>query len=92
MPPVACITGAAAQPVPPFAPAPPFSFFAPPEATGRPPPRRGSIAPQLKKNASRAPCAREAKIAAKPPFKHTAPPAIRRRSAAAGPGRHGRNG
>ncbi|QCU28341.1 hypothetical protein FE789_08830 [Burkholderia pseudomallei] len=45
-----------------------------------------------KRNASRAPCAREAKIAAKPPFKHTAPPAIRRRSAAAGPGRHGRNG
>ncbi|MFA8459935.1 hypothetical protein, partial [Burkholderia pseudomallei] len=45
-----------------------------------------------KKNASRAPCAREAKIAAKPPFKHTAPPAIHRRSAAAGPGRHGRNG
>ncbi|WP_203563640.1 hypothetical protein, partial [Burkholderia pseudomallei] len=54
MPPVACITGAAAQPVPPFAPAPPFSFFAPPEATGKPPPRRGSIAPQLKKRLARA--------------------------------------
>ncbi|TOY77736.1 hypothetical protein DIJ62_32690, partial [Burkholderia pseudomallei] len=56
-----------------------------------PTPRRVHSRP-AQNTAARAPCAREAKIAAKPPFKHTAPPAIRRRSAAAGPGRHGRNG